>query len=256
MPLNHCTEPQAPTSATDQILYTTREPGWMQGIRGEVRPVDPGSDSGVLAAITLLLVLVGLNMKHVKRLFSTISADLWSVRRRSNLFDNHTSKETRTILILLLQLFLFEGILLYLNFSRRGAEPQQEIMLPVALLGAVMMGLYLFQLLMCMLIGYVFTDKAEAVQWRRGQNAVSVLLGMALLLPTLAALFYPSVTAAMLILAAVLYIISRIIYIIKGFRIFYINFPSLLYFILYLCSVEIVPLVAAYSIAMEICRRF
>ena len=119
-----------------------------------------------------------------------------------------------------------------------------------------MMGLYLFQLLMCMLIGYVFTDKAEAVQWRRGQNAVSVLLGMALLLPTLAALFYPSVTAAMLILAAVLYIISRIIYIIKGFRIFYINFPSLLYFILYLCSVEIVPLVAAYSIAMEICRRF
>lgn len=254
MSLNHSHEYQAPTSPTDQALYTTREPGWMSGVEGVARPVTPGSDTGILAMVVMLLVLVGLNMRHVRRLFRTITQDLWSVRRRANAFDDHTAKETRTIIILLLQLCVFEGILLFLWLG--GSVPAvRDVFRPVGALTALAMGFYLFELLACTTIGYVFTDRLSAAHWRRGLNASLVLLGIMLTIPTLVSLFYPSVTTIMLWLAAGLYAISRIIYIAKGFRIFYKNFPSLLYFILYLCTLEIIPLIAIYYSAMEICNQ-
>ncbi|MGM9811684.1 MAG: DUF4271 domain-containing protein [Muribaculaceae bacterium] len=43
-----------------------------------------------------------------------------------------------------------------------------------------------------------------------------------------------------------IYFVCRLIYIIKGFRIFFNNFTSIFYFILYLCSGEIIPLIAVY----------
>ncbi len=247
-------EPQAPTSPSDQTLYTTREPGWLSGIEGVERPVTPGTDTGILAMVVMLMVLVGLNMRHVRRLFKAITQDLWSIRRRANAFDDHTAKETRTIVILLLQLCVFEGILLFLWLGETGPAVH-DVLLPVGGLACLAMGFYLFELLACTTVGYVFTDRVNAVQWRRGLNASSVLLGMFLTIPTLVSLFYPSVTTAMLWIAASLYVMSRVIYVVKGFRIFYNNFPSLLYFILYLCTLEIIPLIAIYFSAMEICNR-
>lgn len=256
MPLLHSNETQAPTSPLDRQLYSTHQPGWMSGISGQERPVAPGTDSGILAVVVMLLVLVGLNMRHVRRLFRNITQHLWSIRRRANAFDDHTAKETRTIIILLLQLCVFEGILMFLWLSPQGGSlPQAEVFPLVGKLTALAVIFYLFSLTGCSIVGYVFTDRISAAQWRRGLNASSVLLGVCLSVPTLVSLFYPSLTTAMLWLAASLYILSRIIYIAKGFRIFYNNFPSLLYFILYLCTLEIIPLMAVYLSAMEMCNR-
>jgi hypothetical protein len=250
----HSHEFDAPTSPLDQALYTTHEPGYLTGIKGEERPSTPGTDTGILALVVMLLVLIGLNMKHVRRIFNTITQDLWSVRRRENAFDDHTAKETRTIIILLLQLCVFEGILMFLWLGTNGAATY-DVFTPVIKLAGIAFAFYLFELIACSTIGYVFTDHTNAIHWRRGLNATSSLLGIFLTIPTLVSLFYPSVTTTMLWIAAALYIISRIIYIAKGFRIFYYNFGSLLYFILYLCSLEIIPLIVIYLSAMEICKH-
>jgi hypothetical protein len=253
MPLNHSVELQAPYSKADQLLYATHQPGWLSGIKGEERPTTPGADTGVLALIVMLLILIGLNMRHVRHLFQTITQSLWSVRRRANAFDDHTAKETRTIIILLLQLCVFQGILLYLWLGS-AAPTAHSVFLPVLQLTGLAIGFYLFQLIACTVVGYVFTDKVGAAQWRSGLNSSSVLLGICLTVPTLVSLFYPALTTTMLWLSAGLYVLFRIIYIGKGFRIFYYNFPSLLYFILYLCTLEIIPLIGVYLTAMEICK--
>ncbi len=253
MPFFHSYEPQAPTSPTDQALYSTHEPSWLNGIAGEERPGTPGTDTGILAMVVMLMVLVGLNTRHLKRLFSTIIQDLWSVRRRDNAFDDHTAKESRTILILILQLCVFEGILLYLWLGDNGPATR-NVFLPVLALSGLALGFYIFGFIACTTVGYVFTDRVNASQWRRGLNASSSFLGISLTVPTLVSLFYPALTTAMLWLAAAIYFATRMAYIIKGFRIFYNNFPSLLYFILYLCTLEIIPLIAIYFSAVEICN--
>ena len=167
MPLFRSHEPDAPTSPLDQALYSTREPGWMSGIRGEERPVTPGADTGVLAMVVLLLVLIGLNMRHVRRLLRTITQDLWSVRRRANAFDDHTAKESRTILILLLQLCCFEGILLYLWLGAPEATVSSGVFAPVGALAGLAALFYVFCLTGCVTVGYVFTDRVAAAQWSR-----------------------------------------------------------------------------------------
>lgn len=64
--------------------------------------------------VVAVIVLIGLNMRHVKRIFRSLPQDLLSVRRRSNAFDEHTANETRVSLLQLLQLWVYEGLLLFM----------------------------------------------------------------------------------------------------------------------------------------------
>ena len=101
----------------------------------------------------------------------------------------------------------------------------------------------------------MFSDKDRAAQFVSGFNASQTLLGFFLLLPAMIALFYPSSVKELLFISVLLYFAARIIFIYKGFRIFYHNFSNLLYFILYLCSVEIIPVLLVLSGTFSLCRN-
>lgn len=247
-------ECDAPVSAADRELYSTRPPAWQAGVEGSPRPFTPATDSGVLAIIIAVIVLIGLNMRHVRRIFRSLPHDLFSVRRRDNAFDEHTANETRVSILQLFQMWVFQALLLFMWLGHiTPATTSAAVTAQVALLVALGCGFYLFQLAANITIGYTFTDPLSATLWRRGLNSSQILLGWTLILPALVALFYPGIASYMLILAASLYVFSRICYIFKGFRIFYTNIGSLLYFILYLCALEIIPLIAVCLLAEKIC---
>lgn len=254
-PWNSCNPSQAPLTPAERELYVSRPPAWQQGVAGTGRTIEPGSDSGVIALLLCALVLLGLNMRHVRRFLTTVPHDLLSVRRRSNVFDEHTAAETRVVLIFLALLFILEGILLFcwLGQPLQGRMTADSLTVSVAAMAGVAAALHIFQWSACRVVGYVFTDSVNANLWVRGLNAAQSLLGLSLIAPALVALFYPALAMQMLMLAAALYVISRICYIIKGFRIFYTNFASLLYFILYLCTLEIIPVIFFCAMAREIC---
>lgn len=254
-PFDICHETDAPTSASDRETYASHTPAWTLGKEGLTRPVTPGGDSGILALLVGVMVLLGLNMGHVRRVFRTLPQDLLSVRRRANMFDEHTGNEMRVIILLLLVTCVMEGLLLFMWLAPNHPLDTAAMLRAVGAFTCLGGAYYLFQLAACATIGYVFTDPVSAGLWRRGLNASQVMLGLTLTIPTLVALFYPETTHRMLIAAAMLYLLSRICYISKGFRIFYINFPSLLYFILYLCTLEIIPPVILSIIASEICVK-
>ncbi len=88
---------------------------------------------------------------------------------------------------------------------------------------------YLWQLCAYRIVGYVFTDKLSARQWIKGFNASQALLGLLLTIPALIVLFNPGGAAAVANRNCLLSD-SRLIFIFKGFRLFYDNFGSLLYF--------------------------
>ena len=119
-PFNTATEADAPASAADRELYSSQAPAWTHGHAGQPRPLTPATDSGILAILVAMLVLVGLNMRHVRRIFSSLPQDLLSVRRRNNAFDEHTANETRVIALLLLGTAVMEGLLLFLWLGRIG----------------------------------------------------------------------------------------------------------------------------------------
>ncbi len=252
-PLNTCClQADAPYVEADRELTTSRPPAWQSGFEGEPVAASASTDSTVLALLLGVMVLIGLSMKHVRHLFRNLPQDLFSVRRRGNIFDEHTANETWVVFLILLELWLMEGILLLLAFGNVDGSAGSIAMKVVCLMGLAG-GLYLFQGAGSIVLGYTFSDSESAGLLRRGFNDAQMLLAVAITVPALVALFYPALSGAMLWTALGVYAISRICYLIQGFRIFYKNILSILYFILYLCTLEIIPVIAVCRAAAAIC---
>lgn len=244
-----------PTTVLDTTGITTTSSDTVttiQRIDGIERAHNPALDSGLQSILLVMLILVTFSFKHCYRLLSTFTDELFVVRRRINVFDDQTANETRIIILLVLQLCVYSGLLLMLHFNQGSVIPMTQILPATGILVGITATYYIFQLISYSVIGYTFTDPVSSRQWLKGFNASQALLSLALLPPTLVALFYPASISTMTVVAAGLYVLFRIAFIYKGFRIFYHNFSSLLYFILYLCTLEIIPVIFIYSSAQSL----
>ncbi|MCD8385975.1 MAG: DUF4271 domain-containing protein [Bacteroidales bacterium] len=241
------TEPELPTE------------NWREGRLGDERPINIGDNSGVLAIVSCIFILMMLGYKQCRRLFSSLGHQLWGMRRRANVFDPHTSNETRYIVLMAVQWCVYTGLLLYSGISVASADSAlgvHALLLPgkafvhTGLLIGLMAVYYVVQYGVYQLLGYTFSDSAGRRLFVKGFEASQLLLGFALIIPALVAIFYPDAAAVCVVIGISLYIVARVIFIAKGFRIFYTNFGSLLYFILYLCTLEIIPLILVCQIAL------
>lgn len=238
-------------STTDTVATTTPAP-FTCGKEPQSRINHPGHDSGIMIILSITFLLVAFNYSSYRRMLSTYSQSLWNVRRRANAFDDHTTNERSLIAILIFQLCVYAGILISAKINTIIPINSDKILVTTY----SMMGLYgfyyIFQLISYSTVGWVFSDNAGLTQWIKGFNASHIFLGFALIIPTLISIFYPTTTGSMLTIAIILYVIARLMFIFKGFRIFYNNIYSLFYFILYLCTLEIIPVFFVYGIAQKI----
>lgn len=229
--------------------------GYTTGLQPQERPDLPGYNSGVLCLVTATLLLTVFNVRHYGRFFGSLIQNLWSVRSRSNLFDEHTVNETRIIGTLIIQACVCEallGVFLIIGLGYTTASLTDLTILMLILSG----GYYLARRIMYSIVGYAFTTRNLRRQWIEGFNAAHALTGLVMLIPTLILLFYPGAVAPLLTISAIVYILARIVFICKGFRIFYDKIFSFLYFILYLCAVEIIPLILLYKGVVSICCNY
>ena len=230
-----------------------RDPdAWLDGIEGASRQTVIGRDSGILTILVLLFVFLALNVRNSRHMFSHFFDELGSLKDRNNAFDEHTSNETRLTLLLIGQFIVCAGILLYVTATVESRPDDIGIFTGVARTSGLMAAYYIFQLAAYNTVGYIFTSSERRAAWIAGFNASQSMLGLALIIPVLLAVFYPSADKAVIVIAATLYFIARLLFIVKGFRIFFINFSSLLYFILYLCALEIIPVLFVYRMALMI----
>lgn len=246
-----CLEAPADTVAVQPDL----PPAWLSGVEGHGRQKLSGTDSGLLTILTVIFVALALNFRHCPRIFANFAGELLSVRRRSNMFDEHTTNETRVVVLLIVQYVAYLGILLYALVGLGHPLGSDHIFRTVAMLMGVVGGYYLFQLSAYNLLGYVFSSPDGRRQWLRGFTASQSLAGLALMIPALITIFYPAAARPTLVVAGCLYFLARLVFITKGFRIFFTRITSLLYFILYLCTLEIIPVILVYQIAMYLVNR-
>ena len=240
-----------PKSTTDTIASATPPP-FMSGNEPQSRINHPGHDSGIMIILSITFLLVAFNYSSYRRMLSTYSQSLWNVRRRANAFDDHTTNERSLIAILIFQLCVYAGILLSAKITTTTPINPDKILITTYSM-MVLYGLYyLFQLISYSIVGWVFSDDVGLSQWIKGFNASHIFLGFAFIIPTLISIFYPTNTESMLTIAIILYVIARLMFIFKGFRIFYNNIYSLFYFILYLCTLEIIPVIFMWNFSQKI----
>lgn len=241
-----CRESQAPSSQREKAICTIGAIPYTKGIEPIPRNELPGYNSGVMAILLGVFMIIALNFRHYTTFLKTFTQNLFSVRQRANVFDDHsTTNETRILVSLILLLCVCEGILLFTAVETTGIDIDNFA--GIAMLSGVAATYYVAQLITYRTIGYVFTSRRRAVMWMKGFNASQSLLGITLAAPAVLALFNPGDATLLLTISACLYAIARFIFIYKGFKIFYNNSLALIYFILYLCSLEIIPIILIYK---------
>ena len=225
------------------------------GVSPQPQAHSPLHDTGVMAMLLVVLIFLLTSFNKGFKYVRNLPRYMFSVKRRENLFDDHTVSETRILLALLLNTCFMEGLLVYCSFSnalQAAIGPRVALFVGITTLAAIVF--YCAQLLLYRLLAWVFGDDTSARLWLGGFNATQSLLGLLLLPVTIITLVYPTTAPTTLSVALGLYILARIVFVLKGIRIFFNDLSSSLYFILYLCSVEIIPSLLTYFGTLYICQ--
>ena len=216
---------------------------------GEALPFarSPLHDTPSMALLIASLLAVALTYHRGYKYIENFFHYMFSTRRRENLFEDHTVNETGIQVALIANTCIVEGFLIYSAVQHMwpslAPALQGSVFTHIAAYCGLAVLFYVAQWVVYKVLGYTFTDKVGSKLWLDGFKASQSLLGLLLLPVAVLAMLYPGSGKLLLSVGAALYIASRLIFIYKGFRIFYGNLPSILYFLLYLCAVEMVPLV-------------
>lgn len=195
-----------------------------------------------LAVLLAIFVAMGLNTHHLRHIAATFFSDLASRRQRANIFDLHnTTADTRTFILMAILTSVMEGILLAGWSTGSGNDAYLE---HAVILSGIAIAFNLFSYTACATIGYTFTTPQNASQWRHTLNASQVVLGIGLIIPATLSVISSDNPTWIYVVGLILYISVRICYIFKGISFFYSNLLSYFYFILYLCALEIIPVIA------------
>lgn len=232
----------APAHTTTHLTYA--EAPRREGDRGlpAAETVPQIGGTPLTAVMMGTIVLAAVNRRALGRALRGYSHQLWSVRRRHNAFDDvHTASPLMATLLALI-FIVFGGVILYFATDIAHTPSFTGVMMSMALLGVY----YIFELLAYRTVAYTFATREGGRRWVDGFVATQAYAGLALILPALLAVYEPQWRTTTITTSLAIYCIARLIFIIKGFRIFYTNFASLLYFILYLCTLEVIPVLAIY----------
>lgn len=246
----HAPADSAAMAVASKPVKIVPPPGHVAGLEPRPRQTYGMANEEMTALIVVLILAAALCLRHARRLFGMLGTELTTIRHGSKNFDVHTVGENRLLVLLGVQLTIFTGVLL-----QAFVMPGQATLIVTGIFTTLAAGFVLFQLLGYATVTYTFGTDTQRKQAMRGYNACQALLSLGLTIPALAALSYPDVAHYMAITGAVVYIGLRLPLFVKGLRIFYNGPASCLYFILYLCSLEIVPVVLLFSVATALSHK-
>ena len=220
----------------------------------EQLPLTPANDATVSAMVWGGIIIALVAFPTVVRLWHKFLTSLTRHEDKQLPAAERTLNDRLSQVAALLLCSLLWGVLLYcVAFLMRGGDLALSPGPGVALTAAAAALAMLIQFIGYRIVGYAFSTQANAQAWTRSLAATLSMLAYWMLIPALGALLFPARAYTVLWAGAGLYLLFRILLWIKCFRIFYDSPFSILYFFLYLCTLETVPLLIPVGIALFIC---
>lgn len=232
-----------------------------------VERVEAGDNTGVSAVVMVLLLLflvAGIRFRKNSKFLALLMHEVGDTRERRNVFSD-TVSETGFLWLLNGVWCLCAGVLVWYGLHAPGITGS----LPAAAgagpeSGAAGMGLCAgiagcYLLFMCAayrMVGMVFSDAAHTKLWLRGFIGTNALESVGLFPLALIALCYPEASEILCIMAILVVLAGKLMFIWKGFRIFFDRIGTWVLFLYYLCSLEIVPVVLWFAATVYACGHW
>ena len=205
--------------------------------------------SFILCGIFILVLITALRFRNNIKYAVTLFKSLIETRTRQNVFDD-TVRETSLIILLNILWCGCAGVICFNicgYFGNWSVTPSGEVQgICLGMLAAV--GYTIFRSAAYWGIGWVFSDSVHASMWLRGFGASQGLMTPFFFLIALFGICNPTMNFPVVIASAAIYFAVKLVFIWKGYRIFFNQFSSWVLFLCYLCSLEIVPLILTYRI--------
>ena len=214
--------------------------------------------SYILTGLFLVFIIIGIRFRNTHKYVGVLVRDIIETRIRHNVFDE-TVRETSFLFLLNLLWCSCAGVILYSVINYFGPTESDSFGgggdSTIAMLICMGVGVA-YSVFMCicyLVVGNVFSDGAYAKLWVKGFAATQGLMGFIYFPLALLVVCWPQNTLFLLWIAAIVFILAKIVFLWKGLRIFFAQISSWLLFLYYLCSLEIVPLILAYTAASVFC---
>lgn len=212
-----------------------------QGMQGEPMPYKMESDEAVIGAITVcfILILVALK-KGAKSLLAYLKYSL-TFRRRSNLFDDHTTSSSASSAVLCISTMISSGICLYHHYVDSSVTVDTKYTL--------VLFVYIFSFFVLIVgkswlynfVNWVFFDREKNKQWKQNYWGLIASSGVVLFPSVLYVVFLDAGFQISDYLLLTILAIFKILLFYKLIGNFFTHFYGVSHLILYFCALEIIP---------------
>jgi hypothetical protein len=178
-------------------------------------------------------------------LFASMFRCLFREREKDNPFPDIIHDEFVGKLVLCLQAVLTASVLVYCILSHLlplPFESANHFLYLFAITVALLLFALLYKFLTYLWIEYIFFSKEDAQLWNSQYFAIISLSGIALFLPAMLIFYWTEAFQACFYISLLYLLFVKVLMSYKIYTIFFQQKSPLLYFILYLCGQELLPL--------------
>lgn len=239
-------EPEVDTTIAQKNVFPTVEAMNLPRYPGIPMARFTDQNNWVSGVILFIIFLFWAVWRFSGQFFAIKTSGLLNIHGRKNFVGDEAKRFSSdivfvTIHILVLSLFIYQ-IFYYL-----GEFPPGIGLYSYCIAGVV--SLHFVKYIINRYLAFVFYDVQVFSLWKQSYNINNYILGI-LFIPVVLGMVYggESVFEICLATGAFIFILLLILYVYRLFVIFFKDLASLLYLILYLCALEIIPLMIGYKL--------
>ena len=231
------------TTVHDTIRAVIQIP---RGHDGILHPALPQTENWVFVTILVLFLLLVFSISRSRGMLNEIIRNFFQVKERTSIFSKATINDFRfrfflvlfSIVVLSLYAYLglngFKNLISFTGFSY------------FLIVFLIYFGI---KLLLINLIGIVFFDKTNLKMAKDSYFDVLSFLGITIFPLLILNIYGPGFLSHLTVIFSIMAcIIALVLIIIKLFQIFFNKIATSFYILLYLCTLEIVPLLIMYKV--------
>jgi hypothetical protein len=203
---------------------------------------------GFVLFLTCFFIFAYIVSQRAKLLFS-MTSDLFRNKGRHSIFFETVDNEFSNKFLLALQTIILISIIIYCQAIHEHvflAKSPGHLFLFIGITSLILIAFILYKFLTYSFIGNIFFKKETVLQWNNDFFSIICLSGNILFFPTLILFYVESASVYCMCFIYIYLFFTLIIVFYKIFVLFFQGKSLLLYFILYLCAQEMIPLFLVY----------
>jgi hypothetical protein len=208
------------------------------------------SNDVLLLVVLLLLSVFAVIFRFNSPLFGKMISNISAGEQRHSIFETTEKDSFLFNTFMIFQTMLLSGVIIFLTLVEYDYFIKPGIASALLLTGIFLLFIfffYLFKNALYSIFGYIFIEKSAYKMMFTNYNALFCTFGILLYIPVLWILLIGKYFFVALIIIAISYLSFRLILAFRFIYIFLNKNTGLLFLSLYLCTLEIVPLVLFYE---------